>query len=83
MKNAPNIVMASTGGTSRRLIDSCEVLADALEVEHRLGEDRAAAEHGAEVQPPQRDDRDQRVAQHVAAQHASLAEMPLARAVRT
>ena len=51
-----------------------EVLADALDVEDGLREDRAAAEHGAEVQAPERDDRDERVAQHVVAEHALLAE---------
>ena len=71
MKNAPNRVTASTGGTSSAADRLGEVLADALDVEDRLGEDRAAAEHGAEVQAPERDDRDQRVAQHVAAHHAA------------
>ena len=50
------------------------VLADALEVEDRLGEDRAAAEHGAEVEAPERHDRDQRVAQHVLEEHPALGE---------
>ena len=50
------------------------VLAHALQVEDRLGEDRAAAEHGAEVQPPQRDDRDHRVAQDVPDHDLALRE---------
>ena len=67
MKKAPNIVIVtSTGGTSSCCDRLERVLADALEVEHGLGEDRAAAEHRPEVEPPQRHDRDHRVAQHVA-----------------
>ena len=82
MKNAPN----SDDREHRRDVEAAdrlgEVLADALDVEDGLGEDRAAAEDVAEVQAPQRDDRDERVAQHVAEQHAR-SPRPLARAVRT
>ena len=55
------------------------VLADALEVEDRLGEDRAAAEHRAEVEAPERDDRDHRVAQHVADHDLALRQALRAR----
>ena len=65
-KNAPNIMITSTGGTSSAWIDSAAYWPTPVQVEHRLGEDRAAADHRREVEAPQRDDRDQRVAQHVA-----------------
>ncbi len=57
-------------------------LADAVQVEDRLGQDRAAADHLGEVEAPQRDDRDQAVAQDVADQHLALGQ-PLGPAVRT
>ena len=56
--------------------------ADAFDVEERLGDDRAAADQHAEVEPEQGDHRDQRVAQHVLGHHPALLS-PLARAVRT
>ena len=83
MKNAANSVVASTGGTSSWPDRLGRVLADALEVEDGLGEDRAAADHGAEVEAPQRDDRDHRVAQHVPDHDLPLARAPWRAAVRT
>src|ERR1044072_3697837 len=41
------------------------ILADPVQAEQLLGEDRAAADHGAEVEAEEGDDRDQRVAQDV------------------
>ena len=73
-KKAPNIVITSTGGTSSCWIDVGRVLAHALQVEDRLREDRAAADHGREVEAEERDHRDQRVAEHVVDQHSALAE---------
>ena len=59
---------------SSRPIDSAGELADAVQVEDRLGQDRAAADHLREVEAPQRDDRDQAVAQDVADQHLALGQ---------
>ena len=50
------------------------VLAHPLKVEDRLGEDRSAAHHGAEVEAPERDDRDHRVAQDMADHDLPLRE---------
>ena len=83
MKNAPNIVDPH----QRRQVEAADRLAgvqpDTVEVVDRLGQDGAAADHHAEVEPEQRDDRDHRVAQHMADAHLALADRPLARAVRT
>src|SRR4051794_14515078 len=46
--------------------------ANALEAEHHLGEQRAAADQGAEVEAEQRDEADQRSAQSVAHQDLTL-----------
>src|SRR6476469_5098713 len=50
------------------------VLADPVKVEQRLGEDRPTADHGAEVEPEEGDDRDQRVAEDVPGAHPMLGE---------
>ena len=68
-KNAPSIVITRIGGTSRRPIESAAYWPTPCRLKTDLGEDRAAADHRGEVQAAQRDDRDQRVAQHVADHH--------------
>ena len=82
MKNAPN----ERHPDQRRQIQAADGLArvqpNPVEVVDRFGEDRAAADHLPEVEPEQRDDRNHRVAKHVADAHLTLGE-PLARAVRT
>ena len=72
--NAVSITITRIGMMSRRPIDSRGELADAVQVEDRLGQDRAAADHLGHVQAPQRDDRDQAVAQDVAEQHLALGQ---------
>ena len=47
-------------------------LADPVQAEHHLGEQRAAADERAEVEAEEADERDQRRAQRVAEQHAPL-----------
>src|SRR5262249_18032056 len=49
-------------------------LADPVEPEHDLGEERSAADESAEVQPEERDEADQRHAKRVAQQHAPLGQ---------
>ena len=60
------------GGRSRLTDRLGGVLAHALKAEDGLGEDRAAAERGAEVESAQRHHRDQRIAERVAQQDAPL-----------
>ena len=62
MKNAPNITTAISGGRSRRPDRFSGIQSDAVEVVDGLGEDRATADHQAEVEPEQRDDGNHRVA---------------------
>ena len=62
------------GGRSRLFDRFGRVQADPVEVEDVFGEDRAAADQRAEVEPEEGDDRDQRVAEHVADPHLPLAQ---------
>ena len=71
MKKAANMVVARTGRHVELSYRLGRVLPHALEIEHRLREDRAAADDRSEVEPPERDYRNHRVAQHVA--HHDLA----------
>ena len=74
MKKAPKRVTPISGGRSRISIDFGGVLADALQAVEGFGEDRAAADQGAEVEAEERHDRDQRVAQDVAGAHLALGQ---------
>ena len=62
----------------RRQIQAADRLArvqpDSVQVVHRFGEDRAAADHLPEVEPEQRDNRNHRVAKHVADADLTLGE---------
>ena len=56
MKKAPNIVITISGGRSRLLNRLAGVQPDPLQVEDGLREDRAATDHGAEVEAEEGDD---------------------------
>ena len=70
--NAVSITITRIGMMSRRLDRFGRQLPDAVQVVDRLGQDRAAADHLRHVEAPQRDDRDQAVAQRVTQQHLAL-----------
>ena len=76
MKNAPNIVIASTGGTSSWLIDSAKYWPTPWRSKTDSVRIAPPPITAPKSRPQQRDDRDQRVAQHVVDQHALLARGP-------
>ena len=72
MKKAANSVVGEHGWHVELAHSLRGVLPHPLKVEDRLGEDGASAHHRAEVEPPQGDHRDQRVAKDVSHHHLAL-----------